>query len=114
MEMEDSKQKERFSLYEELTRLAVNYGQDDIAREYRKVSGRCNVNDYIQYEPRPGKTIHFVLNIMVSDKSTFVPFVFGVGEINGTSVNELAKKILRENAIEYNFSEFIGELLADE
>ena len=111
--MEDSKQKERFSLYEELTRLAVNYGQDDIAREYRKVSGRCNVNDYIQYEPRPGKTIHFVLNIMVSDKSTFVPFVFGVGEINGTSVNELAKKILRENAIEYNFSEFIGELLAE-
>ena len=97
-------------MYKELSSLTINYGRDNIEREYRKLSGKCNINDYIKYTPRPNKTIHFVLNIMVSDGSAFVPFVFGAGEINKIRVNDLARSILRENAIEYNFSDFIGEL----
>ena len=120
--------------------LKINYETDDITQKYRDLASRLNINDYLGYTEEIRQkgyfddevrtqysfsgTFHFVLSIKVSDKSDFIPIVFGVGGSNGKatdevardvvqkvlSVEEVAKGIQSSNKINYTFLDFVSDV----
>lgn len=116
-------QKSLPQVFDKLVKLHINYGTDDITKSYQKVSKEIDLNEFFEYSNEIrikngySGVFRFVMNVMVSAQSDFIPFVTAIDSNSAkegdNKCDNKADQLQNNNDIQYNYSDFVSDFVSE-